>query len=316
MFWVETENQKQPLPVGLVERIHIHPACSVTTDAVLLALENDIEVVLHDKRGTARGYFWHGNNFSVAYIRQGQALFSVAAEAHRWMADLLIEKLENQHRLLHDMDNETDTLSQTKFDACKRAIDKFAESGFPKDKLRAVEARYARFYFAMLSRGLPVAHRFEGRSKRPAKDPFNAALNYTYSILYAKVEAALWRAGLDPYLGIFHANEHRTQALTFDMIEPFRPWADETVFRLFAQGQFTDPCFEEAEGGVWLSDAGKNVLIPAYTDMMTQKIIYRSKRQSRSNHIFAYAQAFAARMKAFYHAHNKNAKHYGSTDML
>ncbi|MCS6935784.1 MAG: CRISPR-associated endonuclease Cas1 [Chitinophagales bacterium] len=316
MFKIETQNDKQTIPVGIVERIHLHEACMVTTDAVLLALENDIEVVLYNKRGTPKGYFWHGNNFSIAHIRQGQALFSVSSDAHHWIVELLTEKLNNQKCFLNKLSKHPDQLVQIKYEQCEAAMQNAAKSGIPKSKLRSVEARFARFYFAMLSCNLPEPYRFEGRSKRPAKDPFNAALNYAYALLYTKVEAALWRAGLDPYLGIFHANEHRTQALTFDMIEPFRPWADETVFLLFKHHTFTPESFEHTEHGVWLTDAGKNILIPFYTERMHQKIDYRGKRMSRTNHIYSYAQAFASKMKDFYHTHNKNALSYGTTDML
>lgn len=42
-------------------------------------------------------------------------------------------------------------------------------------------------------------------------------------MLYSVVEAGLFTAGLDPYLGILHADAHKKPTLSFDLIEPFRP---------------------------------------------------------------------------------------------
>ena len=42
-------------------------------------------------------------------------------------------------------------------------------------------------------------------------------------MLYAVVEGGLFASGLDPHLGILHADEYNKPTLAFDMIEPFRP---------------------------------------------------------------------------------------------
>jgi CRISPR/Cas system-associated endonuclease Cas1 len=42
------------------------------------------------------------------------------------------------------------------------------------------------WFSKMGSTALIRRKQFEGRSRRPAKDPFNAALNYCYGILYSQ----------------------------------------------------------------------------------------------------------------------------------
>ena len=47
-----------------------------------------------------------------------------------------------------------------------------------------------RIYFACLGRLVPEAYRFAGRSRQPARDGFNAMLNYCNGVFYSLVERA------------------------------------------------------------------------------------------------------------------------------
>ncbi|MBW2028434.1 MAG: CRISPR-associated endonuclease Cas1, partial [Deltaproteobacteria bacterium] len=78
-----------------------------------------------------------------------------------------------------------------------------------------------------------VQNEFDGRSRRPAKNPFNAVLNYCYGMLYGLVEKACILAGLDPYIGFLHADDYNKKSLVFDLIEPFRIYGEQTAVYLF-----------------------------------------------------------------------------------
>ena len=65
----------------------------------------------------------------------------------------------------------------------------------------------------------------------------NSLLNYGYSILRAAVTRALVSSGLFPALGIFHHHRSNAFPLSDDLMEPFRPFVDEIVFELTAQGE-------------------------------------------------------------------------------
>ena len=68
--------------------------------------------------------------------------------------------------------------------------------------LSGLEGQIARNYWGLLSSGLPAGFQFEGRSRMPATDRFNAALNYLYAILGSYVENAIIQAGLDRISGL------------------------------------------------------------------------------------------------------------------
>lgn len=65
----------------------------------------------------------------------------------------------------------------------------------------------------------------------------NNLLNYAYIVLRAAVARALTGSGLLPTLGLFHHNRYNAFCLADDIMEPYRPFADEVVFKLFREGQ-------------------------------------------------------------------------------
>lgn len=106
---------------------------------------------------------------------------------------------------------------------------------------------------------------FRNRQKRPAYDPFNALLNYLYGMLYTAVHLSVLKAGLDPYMGVLHADRYGgAPTLVFDAIEPYRPWADEVALDLMLDGRIGPESFEQRDDpaeGLWLSGTGKDVVI-------------------------------------------------------
>src|SRR5881409_3033564 len=88
-----------------------------------------------------------------------------------------------------------------------------------KPSKRILEGRAAQGYWSQIASIIPAELAWPGRETRGATDPFNAALNYGYGILYGQVEQALTLAGLDPYGGFLHADRPGKRSLVLDLIE-------------------------------------------------------------------------------------------------
>ena len=71
---------------------------------------------------------------------------------------------------------------------------------------------------------------------REGEDP-NSLLNYGYTILRAAVARSLMGSGLLPAFGIFHRNRYNAFPLADDVMEPYRPYVDETVYKLHTEGK-------------------------------------------------------------------------------
>lgn len=65
----------------------------------------------------------------------------------------------------------------------------------------------------------------------------NNLLNYGYTLLRAATARALMGSGLLPAIGIFHRNRYNSFPLADDIMEPYRPYVDEIIFNLYANGE-------------------------------------------------------------------------------
>jgi CRISP-associated protein Cas1 len=124
----------------------------------------------------------------------------------------------------------------------------------------------------------------------PAKDPFNALLNYNYGMLYNKVETAAHTLGLDPHFGFFHINKYNSKTLVFDLIEPFRPWADEMLTAICLAKEHGPNWFEQKNGGWWLTKPGRLFLIGRFNGYWNEQIHYKGQTTTRNNHILREVQ--------------------------
>jgi CRISP-associated protein Cas1 len=160
------------------------------------------------------------------------------------------------------------------------------------NRMMGLEGTLARRYWQTLSKALPDDFDFDKRSRRPAEDPFNAALNYAYGMLYGIVEGAVLSAGLDPQVGVLHADEYNKPVFAFDLIEPFRPWIDRVLLTTCLSGEWHNEFFEPVEGdakGITLSRSGKAWLIPAVNAMLAERCRFQEKQLSHRNHIHRFA---------------------------
>lgn len=65
--------------------------------------------------------------------------------------------------------------------------------------------------------------------------PPNNYLNYGYTILRGTMARSIVCAGLLPTLGIFHRNRYNAYCLADDLMEPYRPYVDELVYKMVDQ---------------------------------------------------------------------------------
>lgn len=79
---------------------------------------------------------------------------------------------------------------------------------------------------------------FDGTFVRSREGPSpNEMLNYGYMVLRAAVARSLTGSGLLPSIGIFHKNRYNAFPLADDVMEPYRPFVDEIIFSLYANGE-------------------------------------------------------------------------------
>jgi CRISP-associated protein Cas1 len=291
-FMVKKEDKSFEVAVNKVNSILITTAAYITTDAIKLAIDNNIDIVFLDSHGEPYGRIWHPKLGSTTLIRRRQLEIYENNEGLELAKDWGLEKLNNQIELLSRLKK---TREEKRMDL-ERYIEDIERSRDQMQSLRGtVEARRqdmlgiegmaSRIYFEAISSIMPEKYRFAGRSRNPARDEFNAMLNYSYGVLYSLVEKACIIAGLDPYIGFLHTDSYNKKSLVFDIIECFRFYVDEVVVFLFSKRMVKDEFFEPLEQGIGLSKDGKAALIDALNKSFEEPVKYRGRNIKKRNTI-------------------------------
>lgn len=305
LYYISHEDGDQKLSPVKVHSICICRACKLTYDAVMLAVKHETEILFLDRKGSPQARIWSPKYGSISTIRKHQVAFAQSPEGVDWVKEKIARKMDNQSALLSLLSGETPgwelVLDETIGKIEAKKISLLSTEGSPlstiSNRLRGLEGQAGRLYFQQISQMLPDAYQFSGRSQHPARDMFNAMLNYGYGMLYTKVEAALIKAGLDPYLGIFHRDEYNRPVLAYDFIEPYRIWVDYVVCKLCMEQVIFPDFFEIKEESYWLDRPAKQILITSLNDYLAEIVELRQLRRSRVVHIELDAQQFANRLK-------------------
>lgn len=189
---------------------------------------------------------------------------------------IVVGKINNQRVVLaHRADNDRRAAN-----ALRGMLDmlKQVERAQTLDQLRGFEGKAAAFYFEGVRTFFPAQWGFKKRQYRPAPDPANALLSYTYTLLLKDVKTRLHLVGLDPAFGFFHALEDNRPSLALDIMEEFRPSiADVVVLTLVMNGSLTLNDFEhtdEAGLPVKLTKPAREVLIAAYEERLSETVFH------------------------------------------
>lgn len=121
----------------------------------------------------------------------------------------------------------------------------------------------------------PFAFDFNGRNRRPPKDPINALLSLGYALLAKDVTVALTAVGFDPFMGFYHQPRYGRPALALDMMEEFRPLiVDSIVLSCINTGIVKISDFVRRGGAVSLTQNGRGKYIRAYERRMDEEVAH------------------------------------------
>ncbi|MEZ5038515.1 MAG: CRISPR-associated endonuclease Cas1 [Saprospiraceae bacterium] len=305
VFLLESENGKRLISPAKLTSIAITANVWLSAAAVMLAINHDIPILFFNRIGKAQARLWSPYFASIATLRRQQIHFCDSTAATTWMIDLFGLKTNGQVSNLQYLKNHTTRLStglDTSIKQIRQQSRKFEDhrEQLPEEcrqNLMGIEGNLARLYWQSLGNALPRKYAFQKRTRRPAEDWFNATLNYLYGMLYSIIEGGLFAAGLDPHLGILHADEYKKPTLAFDLIEPFRPWIDRLLIEACWKDELKGTFFTKNQHGLFLNKEGKAFLIPLFNDYMRQTITYLDREATVKNHIYHMAGRLAHRIR-------------------
>jgi len=287
-FRVKIDDKVLDVSVAKISSILISTSATLTTDAIKHALDNNIDIVFLDDFGDPYARIWHPKLGSTTLIRRRQLEISEKEEGLKLAITWIENKFNNQIDLSKKLRETRPQRSAEitsyieKLKAVKEKLNLVEGIIFNcRNTLLAIEGEGGRIYFECISNLMPEKFKFNGRSRNPALDPFNALLNYAYGVLYSKVEKACIIAGLDPYIGFIHTDHYNKKSFVFDVIENYRIWGDTAVINMIAGRKVKDDFFEKSGSGISLNKDGKASLISELNSYLDEKIRYKNRNVKR-----------------------------------
>ena len=280
---------------------------SISTNAMAMALEHSVDIIVLDEYEETIGRLWPTQPSASLLIQKMQLELVGKPQSMIFVKEWISMKLRRQIAFLKKLktyrSGEKAVLIQKTVLYLSNAIYRIhhlpaSSVSSVQASIRGIEGAASRMYFSTLSKLLVTRYQFEGRSRRPAQDPFNAALNYAYGILYRTVETSLVIVGVHPYVGFLHSMEKNQKAMVFDFIDPYRPWMDNLVFQLFARKEIKQDDIEPFKKGVGFSKTGKKKLVQAfYEEFNETQFIKNGQELSQKQVMTKEAKSFALRLK-------------------
>lgn len=164
------------------------------------------------------------------------------------------------------------------------------------DAVRGLEGTATQLYFSVFGQMVRANKQhfpFDGRNRRPPRDPVNALLSFLYALLTTDCISACESAGLDPQVGFLHALRPGKPALALDLMEEFRPvLADRLALNLINRQQIQPQHFEKRPPEtVLLNDEGRRVVLTAYQDRKKEEVQHPLLKQPLPLGLVPFVQA-------------------------
>ncbi len=232
----QPDGRKQRVGIMGLKQILVEGDLDLSSKFIRGCLGSDISLVLLPGRARepARHLFTQHDGLQpgrltqyAAYLDPGRRL-ALAQEA-------VVAKIEAQTECLH---NRGQAAELDRFIIHARQVEDLPS-------LLGVEGAASARYFRTWATLIAPAWGFHGRNRRPPKDPVNALMSLTYTLVSHAMGRLAAEAGLEPALGFLHAPEPGRPSLALDLMEPLRPWVDDWVLSFCESGALAPDDFTQ-----------------------------------------------------------------------
>ena len=277
------EQSKRPkkkvrVPLIKIDRVVVQGNSTLTSPAIAALMERHAEVTFLNRYGRFQGHL------APIFSKNGQLRLAQTAahhdpvKHHHLTQAFVVGKLQNMRTMLmranrkrknHQITAAVAALKQTIAGVLATQpdpempdpVNPQADSVY--GRLQGYEGGGTAHYFNCFRHLLTDPDLFNGRTRRPPRDPVNALLSYGYTILLNQIISAICTVGLDPYVGYLHTSQYGKPALALDLMEEFRPLiVDSVVIAIFNNGILGRKHFQEELGGAYrLNNYGRRTFL-------------------------------------------------------
>lgn len=256
---IEITRQNQKLlsfPMWNIDGVSVMGNVQISTQALTYLMENGIDVSFFSYSGRYIGQALADSSKNI-FLRFAQYDTYQNIENRMNMARIIIgNKIENQISVVKKFHYKDSFSPKEEINKMKKMKERLAACN-DTNEILGVEGMCSNIYFSCFSHMINCHFKFEGRNRRPPKDPINIILSLGYTFLTREICSALESESFEVYLGFVHGIRYGRKSLALDIIEEFRqPVIDRFVIRSFNKRMINEFDFEVDEGQVVLTDEG------------------------------------------------------------
>ena len=275
------EETKLRVPVHHLGSVVCFGRVSVSPAAMAQCAQDQRDLVFLSRSGRFRAKVVGPTSGNVLLRLAQHQAYQDHEQAISIARNIVAAKVQNARLLL--MREARQTEDEESEDALRAAAGEMGSviEALPKtvdmDAIRGQEGYAAAVYFSVFNRLIrtsEAAFTFDGRNRRPPRDPVNAILSFLYSLIQVECQAACEGVGLDPQIGFLHAVRPGRPSLALDLMEELRAAvADRLALTLINRRQLTPKHFSGSTGGgVSLNDEGRKTVLAAYQKRKTEEV--------------------------------------------
>jgi CRISPR-associated protein Cas1 len=269
------------VPFHLLDGVVLFGHVGVTTSLLSSCAEQGLSVVILDEGFRFRARVEGPVSGNVLLRREQYRRAENNEERLRIAKRFVVAKIHNSRIVLQHYARDFPEIKGAGVDEAIASLDISKENAIASlnlDELRGVEGRAARYYFDAFPLLLRVGKgpiSFVGRSRRPPRDPVNAALSLFYSLASRDVLTGCESVGLDPQMGYLHAIRPGRASLALDLLEELRsPLIDRFVLSLFNRHQLGVTDFTSSGQGVLFKEKSLKKTLGKWQQKKREKITH------------------------------------------
>ena len=260
------ESQSTEIQLPLIKGIVLVGRCSMTTEAMIGAMEHNVPVVFVSRGGKIKGLTTPGvQRGAHLRFRQSQLTDNEKLDIARTYVG---QKITMQAAFMREMYSRQEDISVGDASAQVQSLLESLSKAQTLDEIRGCEGAAAAAYWGVFNNALRGDISFGGRTRRPPLDEVNCALSLGYTLLVGELSGGIMARGLDLAFGVLHVPQSGRPSLALDLVEPYRiAFVDRLVVRLVNTRQLLKKHFELREdGAVWFNDEGRRIFFTAYEE--------------------------------------------------
>jgi len=273
IYFEDKEENKKPIPIEQIERLHIFGETDLNTKFLGLVSQYDIILNFYNYYGYYIGSFIprKKNVSGLLLIKQSESY--IFHEKRLYFAKCFVEAaVFHILRNLRNYKEKTEKIIE-EIEGEKENISKAREI----EELMGIEGRIRKKYYESFSLFLNNDFGFTKREKRPPTDPLNALISFGNGMMYNTVLGEIYKTQLDPTISYLHEPSSKRFSLSLDIAEIFKPLiVDPVIFYLINNRMLQEDDFNIEEGICFLNDEGKKKFIKEYQNKLETTIKHRA----------------------------------------